>query len=68
MNKRIITMTIALLMISSMLLTACGGKPRQHPHRATSAPVPATAAPATVAPAAAPEPVTIDYLAQLGTR
>jgi len=62
MNKRRITMTIALLMISSLILSACGGtKATTVP--ATSAPAtsaPATSAPATAAPAtAAPEPVTI---------
>ncbi len=64
MNKRIITLTIALLMISSLLLSACGGTKATAPAPTTapvvtSAPV-ATAAPATVAPAtAAPEPVTL---------
>jgi multiple sugar transport system substrate-binding protein len=50
MYKRTITITIALLMIASMLLSACGGA------TATSAPAtiaPATAAPATMAPATA---------------
>ena len=62
MNKRIITITIALLMISSMLLSACGAKATPAPAPVvTSAPVPATTAPAATAAPAAPagEPVTI---------
>ena len=56
MNKRIITITIALLMISSLILSACGGAKATAPVQ-TSAPVatsaPATAAPATAVPATA---------------
>jgi multiple sugar transport system substrate-binding protein len=51
MNKRIAFLSTALLVILSMILTACGGTPTSAP--ATSAP------PATAAPTAAPEPVTL---------
>ncbi len=57
MKKRSITIMIALLMISSMVLSACGGA-KATPALATMAP--ATSAPlATTAPAAITEPVTI---------
>lgn len=62
MNKKIISMTIALLVIASMALSACGGaKPTAVPPTAAPATAaPATSAPATAAPAtAAPEPVTL---------
>ncbi len=62
MNKKIISMTIALLVITSMALSACGGaKPTAVPPTAAPATAaPATSAPATAAPAtAAPEPVTL---------
>jgi multiple sugar transport system substrate-binding protein len=58
MNKKIIFVTIALLVIASMALSACGGAKTPTTVPATVAP--ATAAPATaVPPTAAPEPVTL---------
>ncbi len=69
MNKKIISMTIALLVIASMALSACGGaKPTAPPTVAPATVAPATAAPATaVPPTAVPEPVTLKVLAQLGS-
>ena len=61
MNKKTVSITVAILVITSMILTACGGAaktPTAAP--ATNPPAPATSAPATAAPAtAAPEPVTL---------
>jgi multiple sugar transport system substrate-binding protein len=59
MNKKLFSVSIALLITASMVLSACGGTPAP-----TTAPVdttvPATAVPPTVVPpTAAPEPVTL---------
>src|SRR5207247_734678 len=57
MNNRRISMMIALLVVASMALNACGGAPATAP-AATSAPVKPTSAP--VQPTSAPaEPVTL---------
>jgi multiple sugar transport system substrate-binding protein len=64
MNKRKISMFIALLVVTSMIISGCGGAPATAPV-ATSAPVEPTSAPvqpteAPVQPTAAPvEPVTL---------
>jgi multiple sugar transport system substrate-binding protein len=64
MNRKTISLTIALLVITSMLISACGGAATTSapPPAAPATAAPATAAPATAAPAtAAPasEPVTL---------
>ena len=75
MNKKIISMTIAMLLVASLVLTACAGAPATTapvataPVEPTAVPptaVPPTAVPPTVAPTAAPteapakpEPVTL---------
>ena len=58
MNKRRISMTIALFVVTSMIISACGGTPATTAPAATSAPVKPTSAPAE--PTSAPvEPVTL---------
>jgi multiple sugar transport system substrate-binding protein len=63
MNKKIITITIALLVITSMTLTACGGATPTAtvaPARATVAPTTAPVATQPPAPAATNAPVTLN--------
>jgi len=60
MNKKLISMTISLLVVISMALTACGGTPATTP--APTAPpaiVPTTVPPTAVPPTAVPQPVTL---------